>query len=92
MVDDRQFATSRNHPIRILVASTRSAKVDAVRAAIERIAAIDPRFKAAAIDTVAVGAVAPAMPMTDRDTLDGARARAAAAAHSAVPAVPRDWA
>jgi inosine/xanthosine triphosphatase len=68
----------------VLVASTRSAKVDAVRAAIERIAAIDPRFKAAAIDTVAVGAVAPAMPMTDRETLDGARARAAAAARSAV--------
>jgi inosine/xanthosine triphosphatase len=67
----------------VLVASTRPAKVEAVRAAIERIAAIDSRFTTATIDTVEVGAVAPAMPMTDRETLDGARARAAAAARSA---------
>jgi inosine/xanthosine triphosphatase len=65
------------------VASTRPAKVDAVRAAIERIAAIDPRFNAAAIETVEIGSLAPAMPMTDRETLDGARARATAAARSA---------
>jgi inosine/xanthosine triphosphatase len=71
--------------VTILVASTRPAKVDAVRAAIERIAAIDPRFINAAIRTVDVGAVAPAMPMSDRETLDGARARAAAAARSATP-------
>jgi inosine/xanthosine triphosphatase len=69
--------------VTVFVASTRSAKVDAVRVAIERIAAIDPRFTSAAIETVDVGAVAPAMPMTDRETLDGARARAAAAARSA---------
>jgi inosine/xanthosine triphosphatase len=68
----------------VLVASTWPAKVDAVRAAIEQIAAIDPRFTTVTIDTVDVGAVAPAMPMTDRETLDGARARAAAAARSAV--------
>jgi inosine/xanthosine triphosphatase len=68
----------------ILVASTRPAKVEAVRAAIERIAAVDSRFKTATIDAVEVGAVAPAMPMTDRETLDGARARAAAAARPGV--------
>jgi len=68
----------------ILVASTRPAKVDAVRAAVERIAAVDPRFTAVTFESVDVGAVAPAMPMTDRETLDGARARAAAAARSAV--------
>src|SRR5437867_2236890 len=69
--------------IPILVASTRSAKVDAVRAAIEKIAAVDARFRSTTIETIEVGAVAPAMPMTDRETLDGARARAAAAARSA---------
>jgi inosine/xanthosine triphosphatase len=83
-IRNHKITTSRDHPIHILVASTRSAKVDAVRAAIEQIAAIDPRLKAATIDTVDVGSVAPAMPMTDRETLDGARARAAAAARSAV--------
>jgi inosine/xanthosine triphosphatase len=66
----------------ILVASTRHAKVDAVRAAVEQIAAIDFRFKTASIQTIDVGAVAPAMPMSDRETLDGARARATAAARS----------
>ena len=81
---DHQITKSPNDPIHILVASTRSAKVDAVRAAIAQIAAIAPRFSTAVIETVDVGAVAPAMPMTDRETLDGARARAAAAARSAV--------
>jgi inosine/xanthosine triphosphatase len=69
----------------VVVASARPAKVDAVRAAIERIAAIDSRFKSAAIESREVGAVAPAMPMSDGETLDGARARAAAAARSAAP-------
>jgi len=66
------------------VASTRPAKVDAVRVAIGQIAAVDARFKTVAIESLEVGAVAPAMPMSDRETLDGARARAAAAARSAV--------
>jgi inosine/xanthosine triphosphatase len=74
--------------VTILVASTKPAKVDAVRAAIDqiiRIAAIDPRLTTATIESVEVGAVGPAMPMSDRETLDGARARAAAAARLASP-------
>jgi inosine/xanthosine triphosphatase len=67
----------------IVVASTRPAKVDAVRAAIDRIAAIDPAFHHVLIESLDVGAVALAMPMSDRETLDGARARAAAAALAA---------
>ena len=55
-----------------------------MRAAVEQIAAIDARFRAATIESREVGAVAPAMPLSDRETLDGARARAAAAARSAV--------
>src|SRR5258708_12068629 len=70
--------------VMIVGASRGLAKVDAVRAAVERIAAVDPRFTAVTFESVEVGSVAPAMPMTDRETLDGARARAAAAARSAV--------
>jgi inosine/xanthosine triphosphatase len=81
---NHQITKSPNVPIHILVASTRPAKVDAVRAAVEQVAAVDSRFKSAAIESLEVGAVAPAMPMSDRETLDGARARAAAAARSAV--------
>jgi len=71
--------------VTILVASTKPAKVDAVRAAIDQIAAIDSRFSATTIQSIDVGAVGPAMPMSDRETLDGARARAAAAARLASP-------
>ena len=85
MDSNHQIAKSPNIPIHILVASTRPAKVDAVRAAVEQIAAVDSRFKSVAIESKDVGAVAPAMPMSDRETLDGARARASAAARSAVP-------
>ena len=67
----------------IVVASTRAAKVDAVRSAIGRIAAIDARFSQLTIQTIEAGAVAPAMPMTDRETLSGAIARAEAVARTA---------
>lgn len=70
----------------ILVASTKAAKVDAVRAAVEQIAAIDSRFTSVTIQSLEVGAVAPAMPMSDRETLDGARARAVEAARWATQA------
>jgi inosine/xanthosine triphosphatase len=69
----------------VVVASTKPAKVDAVRAAVERIAAIDSRFQSATIECREVGAVAPAMPMSDAETLEGARARATAAARTAAP-------
>src|SRR5262245_65546575 len=83
MGSNHQITQSPNVPIRVLVASTKAAKVDAVRAAIDRVAAVDSRFSAATIQSIEVGAVAPAMPMSDRETLDGARARAEAAARSA---------
>jgi inosine/xanthosine triphosphatase len=67
----------------IVVASTSPAKVDAVHAAIERIEKIDPAFSRTTVRTLSADGVAPAMPMTDRATLDGARARAAAAARTA---------
>ena len=67
----------------VVVASTSPAKVDAVRAAIDRIAKIDPAFLKTTLRALSAGGVAPAMPMSDRETLDGARARAAAAAKTA---------
>ena len=67
----------------IVVASTSPAKVDAVRSAIERIEKIDPTFQKTTLRVLSAGDAAPRMPMTDRETLDGARARAAAAARTA---------
>jgi inosine/xanthosine triphosphatase len=69
----------------VVVASTKPAKVEAVRVALERIAAIDSRFQSATIECREVGAVAPAMPMSDGETLEGARARAAAVARTTAP-------
>jgi inosine/xanthosine triphosphatase len=66
-----------------VLGSTRPAKVDAVRAAVARIAVIDSRFKDVVVEPVNVGGVAPAMPMSDRETLDGAIARATALAAAA---------
>ena len=60
----------------VVLASTSPAKVDAVRRAIERIAAIEPAFSKATLRTIDVTGIAPKMPMTDRETLDGARLRA----------------
>jgi inosine/xanthosine triphosphatase len=65
----------------IVVGSTRAAKVEGVRAAIEAIASlpeIGARFRDAAIEPVDVSDVAPAMPMTRAATIAGARARATA--------------
>ena len=62
----------------VLVGSTRPAKIDAVRAAIEAIAGFDSRFADARVEAMDVGDVAPRMPTTDRETLEGARARAEA--------------
>ena len=50
--------------------------MDAVRRAVERIAAVEPSFGKAMLRTVDVTGIAPAMPMTDRETLEGARLRA----------------
>ena len=82
---DHQVTSSPNAGIHVRVASTKPAKVDAVRAAVAQIAAIDSRFRSATIESVEAGDVAPAMPMSDGETLEGARARAAAAARTAAP-------
>jgi inosine/xanthosine triphosphatase len=60
----------------IVVGSTRPAKVEAARAAIDAIARLDDRFRQATLQPVDVTDVAPTMPMTDRAILAGARLRA----------------
>lgn len=65
-----------------MVASTSAAKVDAVQRAADRIAAIDRTFQSFTIRTLDVTGVSPRMPMTDAETLEGARLRAATAART----------
>jgi inosine/xanthosine triphosphatase len=62
----------------ILIGSTRPAKVEGARAAIEAIAACDARFRDAVVEPVDVTDVAPAMPMSEADMIRGAHDRAAA--------------
>jgi inosine/xanthosine triphosphatase len=69
----------------VVIASTSPAKVDAVRRAVERIATVDSSFSKATIRTLDVTGVSPLMPMTDAETLEGARLRAATAARSVQP-------
>ena len=56
--------------------STRPAKVEAARAAIDAIAVVNERFRRTILKPVDVSNVAPTMPMTERAILDGARIRA----------------
>jgi inosine/xanthosine triphosphatase len=69
----------------IVVASTSPAKVDAVQRAADRIAAIDRSFQNVTVRTLDVTGVSPRMPMSDAETLDGARLRAATAARTVQP-------
>lgn len=62
--------------LQILIGSTRPAKVDAARAAVAAIAAVDERFRSTEITPIDAGNVGPAMPMTERETIEGARMRA----------------
>ncbi len=60
------------------VGTDRTAKLHAVKATIERIAAVDPKWKQAEILSRAVKTGAPAMPLTDWELMRGARSRAMA--------------
>ena len=69
----------------VVVASTSPAKVDAVQRAVERIGAIDRAFSKATLRTLDVTGIAPKMPMTDRETIDGAKLRAQSATRGLTP-------
>jgi inosine/xanthosine triphosphatase len=62
---------------RILLGSTRPAKIDGAKAAFARIAELDPRFAAATMTAIDLTDIAPRMPMREADILEGARLRAA---------------
>ncbi len=61
--------------LKIALGSTRAAKVDAVRAAVQRIAEINSAWRDAEVRTLAV-ADAPHMPLSDDELMRGARLRA----------------
>jgi inosine/xanthosine triphosphatase len=62
----------------VLVGSTRPAKIEGVREALAAIARVDPRFAAATIQSHDLTAIAPQMPMSIADIVNGARRRAQA--------------
>ena len=62
----------------VLLSSTRSAKVDGAREALAAIAAVDARFASPAIHTFDLTAIAPRMPLSETEIIDGARRRAQA--------------
>jgi inosine/xanthosine triphosphatase len=66
---------ARRAPL-VLVGSTRPAKVESTRSAVEAIASVDRRFHHATLEAIDLTDVAPTMPMTDRAILEGARLRA----------------
>ncbi|MEW6130210.1 MAG: inosine/xanthosine triphosphatase [Acidobacteriota bacterium] len=68
--------------LKIALGSTRAAKVDAVRGTINRLAEIDAMWRDAEIIALAVETEAPAMPLSDRELLLGARFRAQAVQQS----------
>jgi non-canonical (house-cleaning) NTP pyrophosphatase len=61
-----------------LLGSTRPAKIDGVRQAVEAIAAVDARFANPRFHTFDLRAIAPRMPLSEADIIDGARRRAMA--------------
>ncbi|GAC1400223.1 MAG: inosine/xanthosine triphosphatase [Pyrinomonadaceae bacterium] len=64
--------------MKIIIASTRAAKVEAARAAVARLATIDTRWRNAEIIAGTVETDAPAMPFSDDEMMRGARQRAKA--------------
>jgi inosine/xanthosine triphosphatase len=62
----------------IALGSTRGAKVEAVRAAVQQIAQVDEIWVDAEIITLEVKTDAPAMPLSDEELMSGAKARARA--------------
>jgi inosine/xanthosine triphosphatase len=64
--------------MKIAVGTTRASKIDAVRAAIMRIAEIDLAWHGAEIIPLAAQTDSPAMPLTDEQLMRGAKSRAEA--------------
>jgi non-canonical (house-cleaning) NTP pyrophosphatase len=74
-------STRTQHIKTIALGSDRAAKIMAVRAAMARIAAVDPSWGEARLVARPVQINAPAMPLTDWELMQGARERALAVRH-----------
>jgi inosine/xanthosine triphosphatase len=72
--------------MRILVGSTRPAKVEGAREALQAIAQRDEAFGAFTLETYDLTEIAPRMPMSLQEILDGARTRASAVWREHAPA------
>jgi inosine/xanthosine triphosphatase len=70
--------TADNFCMKIALGTIRASKIDAVRAAIMRIAEIDSGWRGAEIIPMAVQTDSPAMPLTDEELMLGAKSRAEA--------------
>jgi len=64
--------------LKIVLGSTRAAKIEALRLSLNRIAEIDTGWRGAEIIALAVDTDAPAMPLSDKELMQGAKARAEA--------------
>src|SRR5436853_3732883 len=74
-----QLSATREKPIeRIALGSDRAAKIMSVRAAIARVAELDPAWRTAKVIPRPVKTDAPAMPLNDWQLMSGARKRALA--------------
>jgi non-canonical (house-cleaning) NTP pyrophosphatase len=62
----------------VLVGSTRPAKIEGAREALDAIARIDPRFASFSLEAHDLTHIAPRMPMSLAEILEGARRRASA--------------
>ncbi len=62
----------------VYVGSSRPAKIDGTRDALEAMAGVDRRFQSADVRAIDVGSAVPQMPLTERAILDGATGRARA--------------
>ncbi|MEJ7713076.1 MAG: inosine/xanthosine triphosphatase [Pyrinomonadaceae bacterium] len=67
--------------LKIVLGSTRQAKVEALRNALRRIADVDETWRSVEVLTREVETSAPAMPLTDEELMLGARLRAEAVQH-----------
>ncbi len=65
--------------MKIILGSTRAAKIEALRLSVQRIAEIDSAWREAEIVSLAVDTGVPAMPLTDEELMRGAKNRAEAA-------------
>src|SRR6185503_9885772 len=69
-------ASSSARALRVAVGSTRAPKVEAVRRVLTTLAPVVAPLRGATVTALDLGSIAPAMPLTLQELLDGSRLRA----------------